>query len=124
MNIFDLEKPIWFMRQAGRHLPEYKVLRAQKTNFLEFCFDYESIVKSTLQPIERYDLDCAIIFSDILVIPYILNQQVDFIQGVGPKLECLEMDDLLDLTLSKKKRKDGKGYFQKKKIPIKLIKLL
>jgi uroporphyrinogen decarboxylase len=106
MNIFDLEKPIWFMRQAGRHLPEYKVLRAQKTNFLEFCFDYESIVKSTLQPIERYDLDCAIIFSDILVIPYILNQQVDFIQGVGPKLECLEMDDLLDLTLSKKKRKN------------------
>ena len=106
MNIIDLDKPIWFMRQAGRHLPEYKKIRARKKNFLEFCFDYESIIKSTLQPIERYDLDCAIIFSDILVIPYILNQKVDFVQGEGPKLELLEINDLLNLTLNKRKEKD------------------
>lgn len=106
MNIFELNKPIWFMRQAGRHLPEYKKIRAGKDNFLEFCFDYKSIVRSTLQPIERYDLDCAIIFSDILVIPYILNQRVDFIKGIGPKLEFLKINELLNLTLNKRKEKN------------------
>ncbi len=106
MNILDLKKPIWFMRQAGRHLPEYRKIRAKKNNFLDFCFDYESIVRSTLQPIERYDIDCAIIFSDILVIPYILDQKIDFIQGMGPKLETLEIKDLLNLTLNRRKEKD------------------
>ena len=106
MNIFDLKKPIWFMRQAGRHLPEYKKLRARKRNFFDFCFDRKCIVRSTLQPIERYDLDCAIIFSDILVIPYVLNQKVDFVSGSGPKLEFLEIDDLLNLTINKRKEKD------------------
>ena len=103
MNIFNINRPIWFMRQAGRHLPEYRKLRANKENFLDFCFDFESIVKSTLQPIERYDLDCAIIFSDILVIPYAFNQKIDFIKGVGPKLELLEIKELLNLDLNKEK---------------------
>ena len=111
MNILDLDRPIWFMRQAGRHLPEYNKIRVRKKNFLEFCFDYESIVTSTLQPIKRYDLDCAIIFSDILVIPYILNQRVDFIKGIGPNLELLEMDELLNLTLNQKKLEDLKNCY-------------
>ncbi len=106
MDILSLNKPIWFMRQAGRHLPEYKIIRKRKKNFLDFCFDYESIVRSTLQPIERYDLDCAIIFSDILVIPYVLNQKIDFVSGSGPKLELLKIDDLLNLTLNKRKEKN------------------
>ena len=106
MNIFNIDRPIWFMRQAGRHLPEYRKLRENKENFLDFCFDYESIVKSTLQPVERYNLDCAIIFSDILVIPYALNQQIDFIKGVGPKLEPLEMKELLNLDFNKEKLVD------------------
>ena len=106
MNIFNIDKPIWFMRQAGRHLPEYRKIRANKTNFLDFCFDYESIVKSTLQPVERYNLDCAIIFSDILVIPYALSQQINFIKGVGPKLKLLEMKELLNLDLNKEKLAD------------------
>ena len=106
MNIFNIDRPIWFMRQAGRHLPEYRKIRANKEKFLDFCFDYESIVKSSLQPIERYNLDCAIIFSDILVIPYALNQQIDFIKGVGPKLEPLEMKELLNLDFNKEKLVD------------------
>lgn len=106
MNILDIKKPIWFMRQAGRHLPEYKAIRARKKKFFDFCFDCESIVRSTLQPIERYDLDCAIIFSDILVLPYILDQEIDFVSGSGPKLEFLEINDLLNLTINRRKEKD------------------
>ena len=106
MNVLDLKKPIWFMRQAGRHLPEYKAIRARKKKFFDFCFDCESIVRSTLQPIERYDLDCAIIFSDILVLPYILDQEIDFVSGSGPKLEFLEINDLLNLTINRRKEKD------------------
>ena len=106
MNIYDLERPIWFMRQAGRHLPEYRSIRARKKDFFDFCFDSESVVRATLQPIERYNLDCAIIFSDILVIPYVLNQKVDFIKGVGPKLGLLEINDLLNLTIDKRKEKE------------------
>ena len=96
-NILSLNKPVWFMRQAGRHLPEYLRLRKKSNSFLDFCFNYESIIESTLQPIRRYDLDCAIIFSDILVIPYILNQKIEFKEGVGPILHPINSSK--DLTL-------------------------
>ena len=81
-NILSLKKPIWFMRQAGRHLPEYLKIRKNFKSFLDFCFNYESIIESTLQPIKRYDLDCAIVFSDILVIPYILNQNPQIVPSI------------------------------------------
>ena len=106
MNILELNKPIWFMRQAGRHLPEYREIRLNKNNFLDFCFDKESIVEATLQPVKRYDVDCAIIFCDILVVPYVLDQDISFIKGKGPKLESLALNELLNLKKTTRKEKD------------------
>jgi len=81
--------PIWLMRQAGRYLPEYRAVRATTRSFLEFCYAPEKAVEVTLQPIRRYGLDAAIIFSDILVVPDALGQKVWFEEGEGPKLEPL-----------------------------------
>ena len=79
------------MRQAGRHLPEYRKIRSKKKTFLDFCFDKESIVEATLQPLQRYKIDCAIIFCDILIVPYILGQKISFVKGEGPLLENLSL---------------------------------
>ncbi len=78
--------PIWLMRQAGRYLPEYKTLRTQAANFLDFCFRPELAIEATLQPIRRYGLDAAILFSDILTVPWALGQKVEFLEGEGPVL--------------------------------------
>jgi uroporphyrinogen decarboxylase len=78
--------PIWLMRQAGRYLPEYRALRAETTDFLSFCYDTPRAAEATLQPLRRFDLDAAIIFSDILVIPDALGQGVSFDVGHGPRL--------------------------------------
>lgn len=78
--------PVWIMRQAGRYLPEYRAVRRQEADFLKFCFNSELAATVTLQPIHRFDLDAAIIFSDILTIPYALGQHVAFHEGEGPKL--------------------------------------
>ncbi|MBT3767361.1 MAG: uroporphyrinogen decarboxylase [Rhodospirillaceae bacterium] len=97
--------PVWLMRQAGRYLPEYKELRTKAKNFLNFCYTPEMAVEATLQPLRRYDLDAAILFSDILVIPDALGQSVAFKEGEGPVLEPiqsveglrkLEIDKVLD----------------------------
>lgn len=79
--------PVWLMRQAGRYLPEYKQLRTQAKNFLDFCFRPELAIEATLQPIRRYGLDAAILFSDILTVPWALGQDVQFLEGEGPKLQ-------------------------------------
>lgn len=81
--------PIWLMRQAGRYLPEYRALRARCGSFLDLCYAPEMAAEATLQPIRRFALDAAIIFSDILVIPHALGQEVAFEAGEGPKLAPL-----------------------------------
>lgn len=82
--------PIWLMRQAGRYLPEYMEVRKTVSSFLELCYNSKKAAKVTLQPIERFSLDAAIIFSDILVLPDALGWQVSFVQGDGPILQKFE----------------------------------
>jgi uroporphyrinogen decarboxylase len=91
---FDVP-PIWLMRQAGRYLPEYRAIRTNYSDFMGFCFDSKAIQTVTLQPIERFDFDAAIIFSDILVIPHILGQKVRFEKDHGPVLSDVNWQDLI-----------------------------
>jgi uroporphyrinogen decarboxylase len=80
-------RPIWLMRQAGRYLPEYRSSRARAGNFLAMCTNPQIACEITLQPVERYPLDAAILFSDILTIPHAMNLGLDFEAGEGPKFE-------------------------------------
>jgi uroporphyrinogen decarboxylase len=84
--------PLWIMRQAGRYLPEYKEIRKRAGSFLDLCLTPELAAEVTLQPIRRFDFDAAILFSDILVVPYGLGQQVTFEEGQGPILEPIGDD--------------------------------
>jgi uroporphyrinogen decarboxylase len=86
--------PVWFMRQAGRYLPEYRALRARAGSFLKLCFTPELAAEITLQPIRRFGFDAAILFSDILVVPHALGRSVSFETGEGPRLKPLDVSDL------------------------------
>ena len=85
-------KPIWFMRQAGRYLPEFRKIRKLNKNFIKLCLDVNLSSKITLQPLKRFDLDAAIIFSDILMVPHALGQKVIFKKNFGPKLNNLDLE--------------------------------
>ncbi len=78
--------PIWIMRQAGRYLPEFREIRRQNPDFIKLCLNADLSSEITLQPLKRFDLDAAIIFSDILMLPYGLNQKVEFKKDFGPLL--------------------------------------
>ncbi len=90
------EVPFWLMRQAGRYLPEYRELRAQKGGFLEMAYDPIAACEVTMQPIRRYGMDGAIIFSDILTIPHALGQDLKFVKGEGPCLPPLRDKSAID----------------------------
>ena len=89
--------PIWIMRQAGRYLPEFRKIRKQNTDFIKLCLNQKLSSEITLQPLKRFDLDAAIIFSDILMLPYGLNQKVEFKKNFGPLLGELNLNEILKL---------------------------
>jgi uroporphyrinogen decarboxylase len=89
LNLFEnkqKEIPIWFLRQSGRHIPEYFQIRSKARNFVDFCLNKDLIVESTKLPLKYYDLDAAIIFSDILMVPWAMKRDLNFIKGEGPVL--------------------------------------
>jgi uroporphyrinogen decarboxylase len=89
--------PMWMMRQAGRYLPEYRQLRADKGSFLDLVYDSDAAAEVTLQPLERFPrLDAAILFSDILIIPFAIGQNLTFVAGEGPRLTPPLVDSALD----------------------------
>ncbi len=89
------QRPIWLMRQAGRYLPEYRALRAQKGGFLPLVYDSAAAAEITLQPIRRFGFDGAILFSDILIVPYAMGQNLEFLVGEGPRLSPRLLDTAL-----------------------------
>ena len=89
--------PVWFMRQAGRYLPEFRDLRSKNPDFLKLCFNSDLASEITLQPMKRFNLDAAIIFSDILVIPYALGQLIEFKEKGGPYCKNFNIDRFLEI---------------------------
>jgi uroporphyrinogen decarboxylase len=89
-------KSLWFMRQAGRYLPEFREIRSKNQNFIDLCLNSELSSEITLQPINRFDIDSAIIFSDILMVPYALGQEVKFKKEQGPQLSNFILDVFLN----------------------------
>ncbi len=90
--------PIWFMRQAGRYLPEFRKIRSKNPNFVELCLNPKISKEITLQPLKRFSFDAAIIFSDILLIPYSLGQDLKFEKNFGPKLGNLNLENVLNTS--------------------------
>ena len=88
-------RPVWLMRQAGRYLPEYRALRSEKGGFLELVYDSEAAAEITLQPVRRFGFDGAILFSDILIVPYAMGQDLAFLAGEGPQLSPPLIDTAL-----------------------------
>ncbi len=90
--------PVWIMRQAGRYLPEFREIRKKNTDFIKLCLNEKLSAEITLQPLKRFNLDAAIIFSDILMLPYGLNQKVEFKKNFGPLLGELNLDEVSKLN--------------------------
>ena len=90
--------PIWIMRQAGRYLPEFREIRKENPNFINLCLNDALSSEITLQPLRRFDLDAAIIFSDILMLPFGLGQKVEFEKNFGPKLGALNLDQIAKIN--------------------------
>ncbi len=91
--------PFWLMRQAGRYLPEYRKVRQQAGSFLDLCLSPDQACEVTVQPLRRYGMDAAILFSDILMVPYGLGQRLDYVEGEGPQLEPITAaSDLVRLS--------------------------
>jgi len=90
--------PIWLMRQAGRYLPEFRKIRKLNSNFINLCLNENLSAEITIQPLKRFDLDAAIIFSDILMLPYGLNQKVNFKKNFGPKLGPLNLEKISNIN--------------------------
>ena len=90
--------PIWIMRQAGRYLPEFREIRKKNPHFINLCLNDDLSSEITLQPLRRFDLDAAIIFSDILMLPFGLGQKVEFEKNFGPKLGKLNLDDITKIS--------------------------
>ena len=88
---------IWIMRQAGRYLPEFREIRKKNTDFVKLCLDPNLATEISLQPLKRFELDAAIIFSDILMLPYGLNQKVEFKKNFGPILDDVNLDEMSKL---------------------------
>ena len=102
-------KPVWIMRQAGRYLPEFREIRSKNPDFIKLCLNENLSTEITLQPIKRFKFDAAIIFSDILMLPYGLGQDVKFEKGLGPKLGKLDLDLIASVS---------KDEFSKKLNPV------
>lgn len=98
--------PVWLMRQAGRYLPEYRELRAEKGGFLELVYDSEAAAEVTVQPIRRFGFDGAILFSDILIVPHAMGQGLEFLAGEGPKLSPTLLETQLDTFVHSYERFD------------------
>ena len=90
--------PIWIMRQAGRYLPEFRKIRKANPDFIKLCLNEKLSTEITLQPLIRFNLDAAIIFSDILMLPYGLNQNIEFKKGIGPILSNLNLENISQIT--------------------------
>ena len=86
--------PIWLMRQAGRYLPEFREIRKKNQNFIKLCLNSDLASEITLQPIKRFGFDGAVIFSDILMLPYGIGQRVEFKKNFGPKLGDIELEKI------------------------------
>ena len=113
--------PFWFMRQAGRYLPEYRKVRASAPNFMEFCYSPDKAVEVTLQPIRRYGMDGAILFADILVVPDGLGQKVWFETGHGPRLTPVtNQTELAALSMKNFHDKVGNVYETIRRLKIEL----
>jgi uroporphyrinogen decarboxylase len=106
--------PIWFMRQAGRYLPEYQIIRKKNKNFIEFCLNIKNATKVSLQPVERYNLDAAIVFSDICLILKAAGQNIKFKENIGPVLENYKPEVFYNLS--------NKDFLKKLKNVYKIIK--
>jgi len=116
LNKKTTNTPIWLMRQAGRYLPEFREIRKSNPDFIKLCLNETLSSEVTLQPLKRFELDAAIIFSDILMLPYGLNQKIEFKKDFGPQLGELNIEDLVKINETEFLKKLDPVYKSIKKV--------